>query len=1278
MRKILVALVGLMFIVESAFAAVTISTTSKTFQKAGGAASITISGDGAWTATSDVSWLVLSPTSGTGAGRCLYTCNANNTADTRIGHIKIGGNTYTVTQYGYDATLSPTTATFDRKGGTGTVAITVDAGVAWTAKSNDSWLSVEPASGMSVGTVTYTVAEYPGVTTRVGSLTVAGKTFTVTQNGVDVNIDPEIVRKDSNANIISVSITALAQTKWTITPNNSWISVVEKETGYGDYVATLAINANPSFERRYGTVSIGTMTLAIEQDGLPAASLAIDPPEATAAATGAYGNIAVYATPDAPWRAESLASWITISEGQSGAGNGNIKYVASANPTLQPREGQIRITPPYKTPDVDFYRGLVCEIAEQQNTEGNESRSFEYPLSKAFDGSFKNLLTGTVFPKKSDNEFSLFFTFSLTELNRINRLLQISWLNLYVNEENELVLQEPDTKSTWKVTETGKTYACLVRRNSASDSVQVYAGALGEELALMATRPMRGASVLNFASSVNPNEIKLGYTTMPTTGNLTGGTIGNFRFWTRALTDNECRLADVGRNGKIPSSSQPRGNIRATGWDHYTLDEHGYHCSPRDLMDAKNENTSLTDWQDSLDRFGLSHRAVKSTGAGRITISNFENMFDGQTVLQDITKGPYRKEESRTTTSSGITTTTYTQYPFPATATADSEVNATYAFWLRVASKAQFDVTIFSRSLSENVGAGGLSAGPNEELSLTLKQNGNLELSGSGVTTRVFERGIFDDAWHQIVVVGTSGTSIQMYLDGVEIGNVQTDMTLGFLPKIDKRYNVTTRKSGSGISSTTSSQWYGSVAPCRATFTLGGWNGSVDELTFYHAALTSAQVRQIYEAQRANIVYHTVKQGKQSPMLDRKQDVAPAKGATGSVNLTLAQLVNWSAQSNMSWIKLTGNTSGAGSARIDYEVEPNPTVTARRGTITIAGLTFVVTQEGLWADVSSEDTSFGVDSGSGFLWVDTEGAGQWTAKSDVNWITIWPGYESGNGAGPVMFIVDDYSTTTQSRTGTITVAGKKVVITQQGYELSIDPMIADIGSNAGAGQFGVAAPIDAVWEAIADCDWITIIGSRTGIGDGTIQYTVKDNLTGETRTGRIVVGGKIYTITQRTTLPVSTQVVGKGKIVGAGNYNQGTKVTLKATPDAGYVFSHWSGDAVGNDDSVEITVDIEKNVTATFIPEAAAQVLAEKKAAQGGFYTRDQIHALELGNLVLDVDASGTARIGVQLMESSDLSNWQAVDMSAGSLDVGSDGSVGMNVKASGNAKFYKVVVPEK
>ena len=315
MKKKLITMVVAMFAAMGALSAVTITTSAKTFQKAGGAASVVIQGDGSWTATSDSSWIVIkSGASGNGAGSCVYVVNANATADVRIGHIDIDGNTYTITQYGYDATISPTSATFDRYGGNGTISVTVDAGVSWSAVANNDWISVSPASGMSVGTVNYTVAEYPGVVSRVGSITIGGKTFTITQTGVDVSISPEKAMMDEGADIVAVTVNALATTQWTVTPNASWISIIDKSSGYGDYVLTLAVNANPSFERRTGTVSIGTATFTISQAGASTAALSIAPATATAAASGAYGNVAVYATPDAPWTAESLSSWLTISD----------------------------------------------------------------------------------------------------------------------------------------------------------------------------------------------------------------------------------------------------------------------------------------------------------------------------------------------------------------------------------------------------------------------------------------------------------------------------------------------------------------------------------------------------------------------------------------------------------------------------------------------------------------------------------------------------------------------------------------------------------------------------------------------------------------------------------------------------------------------------------------------------------------------------------------------------------------------------------------------------
>ena len=1254
-------MVAVMFTAMFTLAAVTITTSAKTFQKAGGAASVVVQGDGSWTAASDSSWIVIKTgASGTGAGSVVYVVNANATADVRIGHINIGGNTYTITQYGYDATISPTSATFDRQGGSGSISVTVDAGVSWSAVANSNWITVSPTSGTSVGTVGYTVAAYDGVVSRVGSITIGGKTFTVNQTGVDVSISPESTTMGEGADIIAVTINALATTQWMVTPNAPWISIIDRETGYGDYVLTLAVNANPSFERRTGTVSIGTATLTISQEGTASASLSIDPENATAAASGAYGNIAVYATPDAFWTAQSLAPWLTISEGTTGTGNGNIKYVASANPTLSARTGQIVVTPPYKVIEPDLYRGLLFWIKEKNNTEGNESRSTTYPLSQTFDGSFYNALQGT----DLSSPLTFCFSFKLNDVNRINRLIKLT-NSIFFDEECRIGIGygSVDGMGTAPCTIKANTWYTMVIEGGRKT---YYLGKMGEELTEF-TLPHSTTIPTSMGS------IKLGYCDRPSSGNLTGGQFANIRCWNRYLTDAECRLVDVNKNVAMSADDVPLGAPSGSKWDYFPLDGNAYRTLHTN-MTALVKNTTLKNWTSSVDRYNAAQGAITSTGNGKVVISNFETLFAGSYTLNNgknfsRSSGYYGYTYKVTYTNPSVTVTYY--IPYPAVVNSGSEVDATYSMWVRVN---QLPTTGSSKLFDRTVNCTdyhGQSVGPqnsNKALSISVSNAGKLVLEGSGVATTTFSPVISTDEWHMITVAGKANTSIQVFLDGIEIGNVASSMILGYLPPLDRRYINT----GTG-------SIVGSVEQC-ATFSFGGWNGAADGLTFFHSALTAAQIRELYERQRQQKVVHTVTQGVQTPQLNKSQVTAPAEGATDSVALTLAQSVQWTAQPNNSWIQITSDTAGAGSANVSFTVGANPAVTSRTGSITVAGKTVTVVQEGLRASVECDDTSFGVESDSGTIWVETEGGGTWTASADVDWIHLFD--ESGTGTTPVMFVVDDYTTTTASRSGTITIAGKKVVITQQGYELSIDPAVAEVGSNAGAGQFGVSAPIDAVWEAIADCDWITIIGARTGIGDGVIQYTIADNTTGETRTGRIVIAGKTYTITQKTTLPVTTKTIGNGTIVGAGNYNQGTSVTLTATPAAGYVFSHWSGDAVGVTNSVSISVDAPKEITATFIPESAAEQLAAAKAAQGGFYTRDQIHALEVGNLVFDVDAaSGTARVGVKLMETSDLSDpnsWRPVGMTTGNLDVGSDGTVGLNVRATGNTKFFKVVVPEK
>ena len=71
---------------------------------------------------------------------------------------------------------------FKEDAGSGTVNVSTGSTCAWTAKSNDSWITVTAgASGTGNGAVRFNVAANDGKK-REGSLTVAGQTVAVVQD----------------------------------------------------------------------------------------------------------------------------------------------------------------------------------------------------------------------------------------------------------------------------------------------------------------------------------------------------------------------------------------------------------------------------------------------------------------------------------------------------------------------------------------------------------------------------------------------------------------------------------------------------------------------------------------------------------------------------------------------------------------------------------------------------------------------------------------------------------------------------------------------------------------------------------------------------------------------------------------------------------------------------------------------------------------------------------------------------------------------------------------
>ncbi len=165
-----------------------IAPTAQTFTASGGSDMVAVTAPGGcnWTAVSSDSFITInSGSSGTGNGTVNYAVAANPTANPRSGTLTIAGQTFTVNQSGMTCAglISPTSASFSAIGGTGNVMVPAPSGCNWTAASNDAWITVTSGTpGTGNGAVGYNVAVNPGGT-RIGTLTIASQTFTITQTG---------------------------------------------------------------------------------------------------------------------------------------------------------------------------------------------------------------------------------------------------------------------------------------------------------------------------------------------------------------------------------------------------------------------------------------------------------------------------------------------------------------------------------------------------------------------------------------------------------------------------------------------------------------------------------------------------------------------------------------------------------------------------------------------------------------------------------------------------------------------------------------------------------------------------------------------------------------------------------------------------------------------------------------------------------------------------------------------------------------------------------------
>ena|GEM_PF-3371937 len=139
-----------------------------------------------WSATSNRPWIEVIGGTGSGSGSFQVKLAPNFSTASRTGSVTVSDKVIQVTQGFATATfeLGSNSAHYPYEGGNGNVPVTVDdPNAPWTAVSNNPWITItNGGSHTGSGTVQYTVALNPDEEPRTGTITIAGKTFTVTQD----------------------------------------------------------------------------------------------------------------------------------------------------------------------------------------------------------------------------------------------------------------------------------------------------------------------------------------------------------------------------------------------------------------------------------------------------------------------------------------------------------------------------------------------------------------------------------------------------------------------------------------------------------------------------------------------------------------------------------------------------------------------------------------------------------------------------------------------------------------------------------------------------------------------------------------------------------------------------------------------------------------------------------------------------------------------------------------------------------------------------------------
>ncbi len=949
----------------------------------GASASVTVSqaaADCSYTATSNAAWITInSGASGSGISNPVaYTVASNASSQARTGTMTIAGVTFTVNQAGLSCgySLSPASITLPPGPSTGvTVALTAQvADCAWSAGSNAGWMAVASGtSGIGSGTVTFDVVANPNSASRASSLTIAGQTFAVTQQGVTCTQQLSGTAAFVNAPAgpgTAVTVTSSApDCTWGTTVSAPWITLTSPNVLAGTANVSWSVLSNTSSQLRSGTMTIAGQTFTVNQAGTNC-SFSLSSPGTAAPIDSAGGNGSVGVTSaatDCGWAAASNVSWVTVTSGSTGTGSGAVTYSVSANASSFARTGTITVAGLTYTVNqaglsCGYFLAPTSASAPAAGTSGAVALSAGVSDCTWSATSNVNWLTVTsANPAVGASTVSYSVAPNTSSLAR-NGTITIAGQTFTVNQPG---VSCSYTLSSTAVQHGSSAVSGTLTLTAAAEDCSWTMSSNASWLTLVGPTARSGSGSISYA--VTANSLSVGRSAALTIAGtpVTVGQDGVVCTYTLAATDATSAAAGGPKTVKVTAAA----------------------------TDCAWTNQSNVSW------LAVTSGANR-TGTGDVSINVLSNATSSKTRLGTVTIAG----QTYSVTQSGVACT----YTAPKTATASAaggKVNLQITTapadcdWTSTAGVAWLSYGI--TNAPDTSGTGTATVAVNVAPTTSSKPRTGSVTLGSGS-----------------VAITQSGIACAYTLSSVTAS--YTYLAANGAVYVDANANDCAWTAVKG-----QVNWIGFPAA----------QGTGDALVTYTVAAnaTTAPRQGIVQVGGVDL---TINQGPApcSVGLPSKSGTAASGTTSGSFSVTAASAeCTWLAEPSAAWLKVTSPANGTaqGNGPIKYTAEANTTSKTRTATIKVNDQYYTLTQSGMPCTYTVDPTSTTLVPLGGAYTVNVTTAVSdcaWTSTSNADWISITSG-ASGVGNGKVVIYASG-NTGTKSRSGSISVGGKAFTVNQ--------------------------------------------------------------------------------------------------------------------------------------------------------------------------------------------------------------------------------------------------------